>query len=157
MTRKTKLSFAIMLLPIVFVLSIALLACNKNPGAGAGNTSTADPADFSDIPVYPSARRDETEQIDFGIEPIISPGSFSRTEWRYYTTTDSKDKLADFYRKELGSAQSVWKQAAWGDIGDKVSWGIFTKSGDPAVWVVLNVTDSGTKFALVKGTGKMQP
>ena len=158
MTKKTKLSFAIILFSIAFVFPLALFSCNKNPGPSAGNTPTAvtDPTDFSDIPEYPNAKRDDSEQIEFGIEPIISPGSFSRTEWRYYTTTDSRDKLADFYQKEMASPQNGWKQAVWGNIGDKVSWGIFTKNGDPAAWVVLNVTDNGTRFALVKGTGKMQ-
>lgn len=111
---------------------------------------------FSDIPEYSGASRDQSEEINFGIEPIISPTSYGQTEWRYYTSTDDKAKLSEFYQREMVAPKYGWKQAAWGNIGDNVSWGIYTKgNGDPVAWVVLNSTGQGTKFALVRGTGKL--
>ncbi len=158
MIKEAKLSLFPTYIIIVFLLSLSILlsACGSNTN---NTTPTTGATDFSDMPEYPGATRDELEEIDFGIEPLISPQSYSRSEWRYYTTSDDKNKVAEHYQKEMVSNKSKWKQGAWANVGDKVSWGIFTKETgqrDPIAWVVLNSTDSGTRFALIRATGNLQ-
>lgn len=159
MLETKNLSSPAAILLITFFLSVSVLSACNNPSTNVNATPPAGTPDFSDMPEYPGATRDESEQIDFGIEPLVSPQSYSRSEWRYYTTSDDKNKVAEYYQKEMVSSKNKWKQAAWANVGDKVSWGIFNKETgqqDPAAWVVLNTIDSGTRFALIRATGKLQ-
>jgi hypothetical protein len=75
-------------------------------------------------------------------------GGYNVSEWHYYQSTDSLDKVAPSLRSQM--AANGWTEAGWFEVPGQMSWGSFTKNGqnDAAmVWVSTQGT-SGTVIAL---------
>ncbi|MBM2826707.1 MAG: hypothetical protein HW403_771 [Dehalococcoidia bacterium] len=147
----------------VVLIPLALISLSCSPGAtsrsvpnpGIEGGSSAKVVDSSDeVPVFPGAVEQGETQLEWGIQPPLAHTSYKTVSWRYFNVKGPKETLVNYYQGEMGKADLGWTQAAWGNIGDKISWGIYTKkSGETAAWVVLNSKEDGSTLVAV-GLGK---
>ena len=148
---------------VLTALVLMSSACGKESPSAFGAASTKDGrsltrvVDGSDeVPIFPGAVEQDGAELQWGIQPPLAPTSYQTVSWRYFNVRKTKETLVSYYQGEMGKATLGWSQAAWGNIGDKISWGIYTKkSGETASWVVLNSKDDGsTLLAVGLGRGK---
>ncbi|MDY6912140.1 MAG: hypothetical protein SVM79_07300 [Chloroflexota bacterium] len=103
--------------------------------------SAATPGEFTwdDMPVYPGAETDEMSWTS------VQSADF-QMGIRIYTTNDSVDDVADFYRSEM--PQNGWDENMFMQAGGMVT-GVFTKNADLVGATVIIESDGGvTTFSL---------
>ena len=149
---KKILSFMLVLL----VLAGSVTACGAGTPAGtsvtasATNGTTQKPASstggWSDTPAYPGATQTQGGQI------APPPGSgISKVEVRYYETSDSADKVENFYKAQLPA--NGWQSQGWTEVG--MMAGVYTNNnGTESLQISILPPGPGGKtvITLARGT-----
>ena len=132
------------------VVTIALMRVGDQEDADpSGAPSSDSPAsggegiNWDDMPTYPGADTDERSWV------TISEGEGFQSETRIYVTSDSADKVADFYKSEM--PRNGWDQVMWTSAGD-VENGIYGKNGeqDVAQIMIMEEEEQGTQIQLTR-------
>ena len=146
------------LLSIMFVLlvigSVGLTACGGGNNVAAGepsapNGATQKPASggisWGDTPIYPGATQTQGTQVT----PL--PGSgISKIEVLYYETSDSADKVENFYKAKLPA--NGWQLQGWVEVG--MIAGVYVKNDTESLQISILPPGPGGKtvITLTRGT-----
>jgi hypothetical protein len=143
-------------------------AAAETPAAGetpaAAETPEKPPAgeagELPSIPAYPGA--EEVFSGTFtggGAFPIpmmgdegLDPGDYGAIQYTLYDTSDSSDKVLDFYKKEFKDWKEEWTYSMeqLGQNGEVVVWS--KNNGDIAAWMSAVEEEGTTSVVVAMGT-----
>jgi len=114
------------------------------------------------IPVYPGAEEVESGTLTgeeaymvtmAGESGDIDPQNFNAVQYAIYYSSDSPQKVGDFYKKEFKDWKEEWSYTAEGALGDTL--GTWSKDGgNIAAW--LQVLEIGGTTNVIIGVGARQ-
>ncbi len=163
------------LISLILVLSlvltcVTLVGCNGGDGdeeipgfptAGSSPDDRPSPADtadtpdtsgdftWDDVPAYPGADREEEFSMSMGGGGEY--GDFERIEWRYYSSDDGVDEIADFYEDEM--PDKGWTEVMVMTIAE-MTWSYWEKdNGNTGAYVGASEDDGETMLWMWRGQG----
>ena len=151
---KNSLSFVVALLVIAGILT----ACGGGNNEGAIGTTPATPSarngstqeptsgggSWADTPIYPGATQTESGRIS------PPPGSgISIIEARYYETSDTPEKVENFYKAQLPT--NGWQSQGWMEIG--MINGVYVKNDTESLQISILPPSPGGKTVITVTRG----
>ena len=173
---KFPLRFVLILTAVIaaafLLLAVACGGDEEEEGPAAGETPAAaetpeetpagEVGELPSIPAYPGA--EEVSSGTFtgaGAFPIpltgdipIGPEEFAEVRYTFYETSDSSDKVSDFYEKEFKDWKEEWtfSMEELGQKGEVVVWS--KDDGNTAAWLAAFEDEGTTNVAVAVGTSQ---
>jgi len=137
------------------------VAAEKTPTAGETpeKTPAGEAGELPSIPAYPGATEVSSGTFDTGgAFPIpmtgdipIEPGEFSNVQYSVYQTSDSSEKVINFYKKEFKGweEEGSFSMEEVGQKGEVVVWS--KDDRDVAAWMGVFEEEGGTSVVIAMG------
>lgn len=140
-------------------------AAEETPELAPGEETPEGPGDGGElpsIPAYPGA--EEVFSGTFtgaGAFPIpmvgdggLAPDEYGAIQYTMYETSDSPEKVLDFYKKELKGWEEVWafSMEELGQKGEVAGWS--KDDGNMAAWMYAFEEEGTTSVAVAVGTSQ---